>query len=368
MVISDDSETMINNKNIDTKKRVLLGMSGGVDSSVAAYLLKKAGYEVIGATMKLWLPGNDDENSSIVDAKKVAEKLGIEHHIVDFQDDFKNKVVSNFIDEYFDGKTPNPCVFCNKHIKFEKMFEEADRLNCDYVATGHYARIQYNEDKKIYELKRASSGKKDQTYMMYNLNQKKLARILFPIGDYEKTEIREIAKKIGLEVHNKPDSQDICFVPDQDYEAFLKKYSCKKIKKGKFLDLNGNILGDHNGVISYTIGQRKGLGITFGKPTYVIDINGRDNTIILGDNEKLFKSELVACEVNFIDYDIDKMVKPRTVDAKIRYSSNLSKATVEKIGEKRVKVIFEHPQRAITSGQSVVFYEGDVLIGGGIIE
>lgn len=353
---------------LNKKKRVLLGMSGGVDSSVAAYLLQKDGYEVVGATMKLWEAGDDDKNQAIVDAKKVAERLGVEHHIVDFQDDFKKNVVSRFIDEYFEGKTPNPCVFCNKNIKFEKMFEVADKLNCDYVATGHYARMEYNDEKGLYELKRASSDKKDQTYMMYNLNQKKMARILFPIGNYDKSVIRKIAEEIGLEVYNKPDSQDICFVPDQDYEAFLKTYSEKKVKKGRFLDSDGNKLGEHNGIISYTIGQRKGLGITFGKPTYVIGINGEDNSIILGDNEDLFKSELIACEVNFLDINIDEMEAPRVVESKIRYSSKLSKATVTKISDRRVSVVFETPQRAITSGQSVVFYDGDVLIGGGIIE
>ncbi|SFE64377.1 tRNA 2-thiouridine(34) synthase MnmA [Peptostreptococcus sp. D1] len=353
---------------LNKKKRVLLGMSGGVDSSVAAYLLQKDGYEVVGATMKLWEPGDDDKNQAIADAKKVADKLGVEHHIVDFQDNFKKDVVSRFIDEYFEGKTPNPCVFCNKNIKFEKMFEVADKLNCDFVATGHYARMEYNYEKGLYELKRASSDKKDQTYMMYNLNQKKMARILFPIGNFDKPVIRKIAEEIGLEVHNKPDSQDICFVPDQDYEAFLRTHSEKKVKKGSFLDSDGNKLGEHNGIISYTIGQRKGLGITFGKPAYVIGINGEDNSIILGDNDDLFKSELIACEVNFLDMNIDEMETPRVVDSKIRYSSKLSKATVTKIGDRRVSVAFETPQRAITSGQSVVFYDGDVLVGGGIIE
>ncbi|MBC2576787.1 tRNA 2-thiouridine(34) synthase MnmA [Peptostreptococcus canis] len=349
------------------KRKVLLGMSGGVDSSVAAYLLQKEGYEVIGATMKLWKPGEDNIDNAIIDAKKVADKLGIEHHVIDFEKIFKEKVVKNFIEEYFAGKTPNPCVFCNKHIKFDRMFREAERLGCDYVATGHYAKVEYNSIKKLYELKRSSSDKKDQTYMLYNLNQEKLSKILFPIGNFQKDEIRKIAKEIGLEIHNKPDSQDICFIPNQDYEAFLKEYSNKIINKGNFIDVNGKIIGEHKGIVSYTIGQRKGLGITFGKPTYVIDIDGENNSIILGDNEELFKKELYARDVNFIDYPL-LVNDTRTVSAKIRYSSNPSKAVITMLNDNRIKVNFEKPQRAITHGQSVVFYDEDVLVGGGIIE
>lgn len=352
----------------NTNNRVMLGMSGGVDSSVAAYLLKKKGYEVVGVTMKLWTPKGDNIDIAIRDAKKVADSLSIEHHVVDLEEIFKEKVIKNFVDEYFEGKTPNPCVYCNKHIKFDRMFEEADKLNCKYIATGHYARIEYNDEKKLYELKKSSASSKDQTYMMYNLNQEKLSRILFPIGDYDKSVIREIAKEIGLEVHNKPDSQDICFVPDQDYEAFLKKYSNRKIEKGNFVTSDGTSMGEHQGIINYTIGQRKGLGIAFGKPTYVIDINGKNNSIVLGDNEDLFKNELYAHSVNMIDIPYAEHKEPRIVSAKIRYSSKPSKAKVIFLGDDRIKVEFEEPQRAITKGQSVVFYDGDVLVGGGVIE
>ncbi len=348
-------------------KRVLLGMSGGVDSTVAAYLLKEKGYEVVGATMKLWLPENV-ENNAIEDAKKMAEKLGIEHHIIELEDTFKETVVKHFIDGYYEGSTPNPCVFCNKHIKFDLMFDVADKLGCRYVATGHYSRIIKNEKTGKYELIKAVTDKKDQSYMMYNLNQEKLSRILFPIGEYEKSEIREMAEKVGLEVYNKPDSQDICFIPDGDYERFLEKYSGKKDKKGKFIDSQGNELGKHQGITRYTIGQRKGLGITFGKPMYVIDINGKNNTVTLGENNDLFKNELIAKDVNFLEFSLEEMDENLSVQAKIRYSSKLSNATVTKLDNNRVKVIFEEAQRAITKGQSVVFYNENKLIGGGVIE
>lgn len=347
--------------------RVLLGMSGGVDSTVAAYLLKEKGYEVVGATMKLWVPENI-KNTAIEDAKKMADKLGVEHHVIELEDEFRNTVVKHFIDGYYEGTTPNPCVFCNKHIKFDLMFDVADKLGCQYVATGHYSRIVKNEETGKYELIKAVTEKKDQSYMMYNLNQEKLSRILFPIGEYDKSEIRKIAEKAGLEVYNKPDSQDICFIPDGDYEKFIEKYSGRKDKQGKFVDSQGNEIGKHQGITRYTIGQRKGLGITFGKPMYVIDINGRDNTVTLGENSDLFKNELIAKDVNFLEFSLEELNNPLEVQSKIRYSSNLSYAVVTKIDNNRVKVVFKDPQRAITKGQSVVFYDGNKLIGGGVIE
>lgn len=342
-------------------------MSGGVDSTVAAYLLKEEGYEVVGATMKLWLP-EGTKNTAIEDAKKMADKLGVKHHVIDLEDKFRNTVVQHFIDEYYKGATPNPCVFCNKHIKFDLMFDVADKLDCQYIATGHYSRIEKNEKTGKYELIKAITDKKDQSYMMYNLNQEKLSRILFPIGAYDKSEIRKIAQEIGLEVHNKPDSQDICFIPDGNYEEFLEKYSRKKDKLGKFIDLQGNEIADHKGITKYTIGQRKGLGLAFGKPMYVVGIDGLSNTVTLGDNEDLFKRKLTAKEVNFLEFSFDEADDEIEVEAKIRYSAKASKAIVKKMDNKRVEIIFKEPQRAITKGQSVVFYEGNKLVGGGVIE
>lgn len=348
-------------------KRVLLGMSGGVDSSVAAYLLQKEGYEVVGATMALWDFKDGNNDRSIEDARDVCKRLNIDHHVLDFKDDFKGQVVDNFIDEYFAGKTPNPCVFCNKTIKFGLLFDKAKDLGCDYVATGHYALVEFNETSGKYEIRKASSDSKDQTYVLYNLNQEKLAKTLFPIGRYDKNTIRQIAKEIGLEVHNKPDSQDICFIPDHDYEGFLKENSNKKIEVGNFVDKSGKILGKHKGIISYTIGQRKGLGITFGKPTYVVDINGQDKSIVLGDNDDLFKTSLTARDVNFVEWTQEEVSGPICVYAKVRYAAKPTKAEVTYIGQGLVRVDFEEPQRAITSGQSVVFYSEDRLLGGGII-
>lgn len=349
-------------------KRVLLGMSGGVDSSVAAFLLQKEGYEVVGATMALWDFKDGNKDTSIEDAGAVCNKLNIDHHVLDFREDFKDLVVDNFIDEYFAGKTPNPCVFCNKTIKFGLLFDKARELGCDYVATGHYALVDFNEKSGKYEIRKASSDSKDQTYVLYNLNQEKLARTLFPIGKYDKDAIREMAKKIGLEVHNKPDSQDICFIPDHDYEGFLKENSKKKVEAGNFVDRSGKVLGRHKGIISYTIGQRKGLGITFGKPTYVVAINGQGKSIVLGDNGDLFKTSLTARDVNFVEWSQDEVVGPIDVYAKVRYAAKPAQAKVTYIGKYRVRVDFVEPQRAITSGQSVVFYSEDRLLGGGIIE
>lgn len=348
--------------------RVLLGMSGGVDSSVAAYLLKKEGYEVVGANMQLWDYDDDYENTSARDAKKVCDFLGIEFHIIDFKNDFKSTVVDYFINEYHEGHTPNPCVFCNKHIKFSKLYEKADELNCKYVATGHYATVKYNDENGLYELRRSVYDKKDQTYVLYNLNQEKLSRTLFPIGHYDKPHIRKIAEEIGLEVYNKPDSMDICFIPDQDYQKFLNRYSEKKAPEGSFVDSDGNVLGRHKGVTKYTIGQRKGLGVTFGEPKYVIDINGKNNRVTLGSNEDLFKNKLTAKDANFLYFDMDDFDGEKRFEAKIRYSSKPSIATVRKIGDRRIEVEFDEPQRAITKGQSVVFYDGELLIGGGVIE
>lgn len=356
-------------------KKVMIGMSGGVDSSVAAYLLKKQGYDVIGVTMKLWQDDNDNlieleggccSLSAVEDARRVCDKIGIPFYVLNFSDIFKEKVIKPFIDEYLNGRTPNPCIACNKHIKFEDFFNKARQIGCDYVATGHYAKIEKDEKTGRYLLKKSITDKKDQTYALYNLTQEQLKHTLLPIGDYEKEKVREIAKEIGIDVHNKPDSQEICFVKDNDYAGYVKKHSPKKIEEGYFIDTKGNILGKHKGIIHYTIGQRKGLGIAFGKPMFVVDIDPVKNTVILGDNEDIFKKGLIAKDFNLIS--IDDIKEPIRVTAKHRYSAKPSPATLSKIDDEHIKVVFDEPQRAITKGQSVVFYDNDVVIGGGIIE
>lgn len=357
------------------KKRVMIGMSGGVDSSVAAYLLKEQGYDVIGVTMKLWQDDDDEliENeggccslAAVEDARKVADRIGIPFYVLNFSEVFKEKVIEPFIDEYLNGRTPNPCIACNKHIKFDDFFNKARQIGCDYVATGHYAKIEKDEETGRYLLKKSVTDKKDQTYALYNLTQEQLEHTLLPIGEYEKDKVREIAKEIGIEVHNKPDSQEICFVKDNDYAGYVQKHSKKRIDPGFFVDTNGNVLGKHKGIINYTIGQRKGLGIAFGKPMFVVDIDPVKNTVVLGDNEDIFSNTLIAGDVNLIS--IDDINESIRVQAKVRYSAKASDATVTKVGENTFKIVFDQPQRAITKGQSVVMYDGEKVVGGGVIE
>ncbi|WP_300280026.1 tRNA 2-thiouridine(34) synthase MnmA [Peptacetobacter sp.] len=354
------------------KKKVMLGMSGGVDSSVAAYLLKKQGYDVIGVNMRLSNDKTEEEKrmteATIRDAKSVADKLDIPLHVLDFHKEFKEKVIDNFIKEYSEGRTPNPCIVCNKFIKFGLFFDVAKKFDCDYVATGHYARVVKDEKTGRLMLKKGSSGKKDQTYNLYNIKQEQLSRILLPIGLYEKDEVRSIAKEIGLDVHNKKDSQEICFIKDDDYVRYLKENSDINIKSGDFVEKDGNKIGKHKGIINYTIGQRKGLGIAFGKPMFVIDINSKDNVVVLGDNDDLFKKELIINNVNTIPFDFADVEEPFTVEAKVRYSAKPSIAKIYKISDNSARVVFEESQRAITKGQSLVMYDGDMLVGGGIID
>ena len=354
------------------KKKVLVGMSGGVDSSVAAYLLKEQGYEVIGATMQIW---QDDEEfvekeggccslSAVADARRVANKIGIPFYVMNFKDAFKKNVIDYFVDEYVEGRTPNPCVACNKFIKFSSFLDKAMTMGIDYVATGHYAIIEKQNDRYI--MRRSEDDKKDQTYALYNFTQFQLERTLMPCGQYKKSEIREIAKKIGLRVHNKKDSEEICFIPDDDHGKYIKNRFPDKVRQGNFVDKNGNVLGTHKGIVYYTIGQRKGLGIAFGKPMYVVDINPFKNQVVLGDSEDLLSTELIAKDVNYIS--IDDLKEPMDVEAKIRYSQIPSKAVISPMENGRVKVNFNEKQRAITKGQSVVFYKGDLVIGGAVIE
>ncbi|NEZ75230.1 tRNA 2-thiouridine(34) synthase MnmA [Clostridium botulinum] len=354
------------------KKKVLVGMSGGVDSSVAAYLLKEQGYEVIGVTMQIW---QDDEEfiekeggccslSAVADARRVANKIGIPFYVMNFKDAFKRNVIDYFVDEYMEGRTPNPCIACNKFIKFSSFLDKAMAMGIDYVATGHYAIIEKHNDRYI--IKKSEDDKKDQTYALYNLTQFQLERTLMPCGQYKKSKIREIAKEIGLRVHNKKDSEEICFIPDNDHGRYIKNRFPNKVREGNFVDKQGNILGTHKGIVYYTIGQRKGLGIAFGKPMYVVDINPFRNEVVLGDLEDLLNTELIAKNTNYIPFDTLK--EPMEVEAKIRYSQTPSKAIITPIEDDRVRVNFHEKQRAITKGQSVVFYKDDLLIGGGIIE
>lgn len=347
---------------MEKQKKVLLLMSGGVDSSVSALILKKQGYKVTGVTMKL--QNNDSNLKDINDAKNVAKKLGIEHFVVDLHEEFKKRVIDPFVKDYLNGITPNPCVKCNKWIKFGKMLEIAEEQGFDYIATGHYAKIEYNENQKKYILKR-NNCKKDQSYVLYNLKQDQLSRILFPISNFEKEDIRKIAKENGLTVFDKPDSQDICFIKDGNHVKFIEDYTKAKAKKGNFLDESGNKLGEHEGIIKYTIGQRKGLGVSFGKPMFVIEIDKEKNAVILGEGKSQYKDELIASDVNFTLFDFP--TKEMKIMAKTRYKSKLEEAILIPLENGKVKIKFLNKQKSITPGQSVVFYQGDAVVGGGII-
>ena len=353
-------------------KRVLLGMSGGVDSSVAAILLKEAGYEVIGATMKLW--ESDDEYieggccnmNSTIDAKRVCDALDIPHYVLNFQEEFNKCVIQDFISEYKKCRTPNPCIECNKYLKFGAMYEMAKKLNCDYIATGHYAKTEYSPEYKRYVLKKSNAGNKDQSYVLYNLPKELAGKILFPLGNFKsKDEIRKIAEEHNLLVAKKPDSEDICFIPDGDYKKFLEENSNLKEKSGNIVTESGKVLGKHSGLYKYTIGQRKGLGIANPVPLFVKGFNIEKNELIVGEEKEIFSKETVANEINLIL--VDEITKPIQVMAKIRYAAKEAKATIYPIEEGKIKVEFEEPQRAITPGQSIVFYIGDIVLGGGKI-
>lgn len=341
-------------------------MSGGVDSSVAAVLLLKQGFEVIGVTMQMWKDARYTQNNddASVDAKKICDKLGIQHYTLGLADEFKKYVVDNFIECYSNGQTPNPCVECNRHLKFGEMFKFADKLGAEFVATGHYAKRCYDEHFGIQTIKRSCAGKKDQTYVLYVLDRKYIPRVLFPLGEFEnKDQIRAIAEEYGLISAKKPDSQEICFIPDNDTAGFLSAYI--KPTQGSIVDKNGNILGKHTGIAHYTIGQRKGLGISAPKPLFVTAIDKKTNTVTVGNNEELFTKELYAEKANWLIFDT--LNKPLRVSAKIRYSAKEMPAQITPCDNGRIKVVFDEPQRAATAGQSVVFYINDCLIGGGII-
>ncbi|MBR2040314.1 MAG: tRNA 2-thiouridine(34) synthase MnmA [Clostridia bacterium] len=341
-------------------KKVLVGMSGGVDSSACALILKEMGFSVTGLTLSLCEKDNDRD---ISDAKSVCEKLHIEHLNIDLSDDFKQKVVAPFINEYKQGLTPNPCLECNKYIKFGKMLDIALDKGFDKIATGHYARVEKQGDR--YVLKKAKDLSKDQSYVLYSLTQHQLKHLLLPLGDLTKSDIREKAENAGLVNANRPDSQDICFVPDGDYAAFIQRTDGFVSEAGDYVDINGNVLGKHEGVIHYTIGQRKGLKIALGKPQFVINKNAEKNTVILGDEEHLFKKEVLVSDVNFIPFDT--LEKEMRVKAKLRYRHTEQPATIYPLENRQVKIVFDEPQRAPSAGQAAVFYDGDTLVGGGKI-
>lgn len=345
------------------KKKVVVGMSGGVDSTVAAYLLKKEGYEVIGVTMELW--AGEGSKTAVADARRVAETLGIEYHVLDFTEDFRKNVVENFIDNYFLGLTPNPCVVCNRHIKGTALLQKARELGADYIATGHYARIEKHPETGRYAIRNSQTAEKDQTYALYRLTQEQLAAMVLPIGEYTKDEVRRIAQEVDGFIAKKGDSQDICFIPDGDYASFIQSQRQTTGKDGDFVDLEGKVLGKHKGLIHYTVGQRKGLGIAFGKPMYVFQLDARRNQVVLCEDEALFQTKLYAGDLTYMA--MERFESGMRLQAKIRYGQKSAWCTVQMLEGETLECIFDEPQRAITPGQSLVLYLGDYVAGGGIV-
>ena len=348
-------------------------MSGGVDSSVAAYLIKKQGLDAVGVTLKLF--SNEDINldrdktccslSDVEDARSVATRLGMEHYVFNFSDGFKENVIDRFVKTYESGGTPNPCIDCNRFIKWRQLLTRAELMECSHIATGHYARVERDTASGRMLLKRSADISKDQTYVLWALTQEQLSRTLLPLGGLSKSEVREIAESQGFINASKPDSQDICFVPDGDYAGFIEHYTGRTHTSGNFVDADGNIVGRHKGIIRYTIGQRKGLGVSFGRPIFVTAIDPQKNTVMLGDEPLLYSKELYASDINLIA--VERIDTPLRVTAKVRYSAREALAYVVQTGEDEFHLEFDEPQRALTRGQSVVLYSDEVVIGGGII-
>ena len=349
------------------EKVIAVAMSGGVDSSLTAAMLLKQGYKVFGITLWLWVSGTpyDSVPLAVTDAKKMCDFLGIEHHVIDARDVFYDNVVDYFVKEYAYGRTPNPCVFCNKNIKFDLMLNRALELGATHMVTGHYAQVNYNEETGLYELHKGVDPTKDQSYVMYNMNQRILSHLMFPLGGQCKTETRKLAAEYDLPVAKKPDSVDICFLPHGNYQKLVVEEMKDKPKSGNIVTEDGEVLGKHNGLFNYTIGQRKGLGIAYKHPLYVIGFNGERNEVIVGPNDRLFTNRMICKFYNFLDDTIHKELK---AEGKIRYAANPSPCTARILDDDTMEVIFEEPQRAITPGQSVAFYNGTQLLGGAVID
>ena len=356
-----------------SKGKVVVGMSGGVDSSVAAWLLKKQGYDVIGVTMQIW---QDEENivqeenggccglSAVDDARRVAAAIGIPYYVMNFKDEFQKSVIEYFTKEYLAGRTPNPCIACNRYVKWEALLQRSLSIGADYIATGHYARIEHLPNGR-YAIRRSATMEKDQTYALYNLTQEQLARTLMPVGEYSKDRIREMADEIGLLVAHKPDSQDICFVPDGDYASFIENTTDQVLQTGDFVTPEGKILGKHKGIIHYTVGQRKGLGLALGYPAFVLEIRPETNEVVIGTYEESLSYTVRANELNFMS--VEQITEPVRVFAKIRYNHKGAWCTVERTGEDEIVCTFDEPIRAATPGQAVVLYDGEYVLGGGTI-
>lgn len=353
------------------KTKVVIAMSGGVDSSVAAHLLAEQGYEVIGLFMRLGIEKTDTITRAKIccsledahDARNVADQLGIQFHVLNFKDAF-DRIIDTFCTEYLRGRTPNPCILCNQELKFGRLLDFARMLNADFIATGHYANVERSRDR--YLLKKGIDARKDQSYVLFSLTQDQLSKTLFPLGMLTKESVRQVARDLNLKTKDKPESQDICFVLDNNYHTLLYERFGDRITTGLLKDTRGNILGRHPGAPFFTIGQRKGLGVALGTPRYVVDINPQENTVIIGTGDELLEDELVASTVNWIS--IDKLEAPGKIQAKIRYNHAPADATVYPDKPDTVRVVFNEPQRAITPGQAVVFYDNDTVVGGGWIE